>query len=206
VRRRRLGRLLSLAQAPSPRLARISSELGIPAVEIPAEASLCFVAGIRRPRVLVSSGAVARLSDADLRAALLHERAHLRRSDGLKAAAVSLAAECGIRPPARALRLYRLGREAAADAEAARVVGGDALAELLVRFARSSASVPAAVQLAEREHLAVRVRLLLEGTQEAPPEEATARSRAAWRIATALALGAYPFVAREMAHWIGRCG
>ena len=206
VRRRRLGRPLSLAQPPSPRLARLASELGVAALEIPAEASLCFVAGLRRPRVLVSSGAVARLSDADLRAALLHERAHLRRSDGLMAAAVSLAAECGIRPPARALRLYRLAREAVADAEAARVVGGEAFAELLVRFARSSARVPAAVQLAEREHLALRVSLLLDKTRDAPLEDERAASHAGWRIAAALALSAYPFFARAMAAWIGRCG
>jgi Zn-dependent protease with chaperone function len=46
-----------------------------------------FCAGLLRPRVYVSSGAVALLDEHALRAVLLHERHHMRRHDPLRLAA-----------------------------------------------------------------------------------------------------------------------
>lgn len=201
-RRRALGSLLKLARPASPRLAEAARSLGMRVEEIGLDAVLCFATGIWRPRVLISSGTLARLDDADLRAALLHERAHVRRGDILKAAIVSAAGDCGLLRSERALRLYRLSHEAAADAEAAREMGGDAVADVLVRFARSAAPVPAAVPLADPDSIGLRVRLLLGGEAAASRHR---RWRETARLGAAIALGLYPFVAPWFLHWVRSC-
>lgn len=43
--------------------------------------SIAFASGLRRPRIYLSTGALQHLSPGQLRAALLHERAHLEYSD-----------------------------------------------------------------------------------------------------------------------------
>jgi len=57
------------------------------ALVIPDERPLAFCAGLLRPRVYVSSGAVALLDGPALRAVLAHERQHARRRDPLRLAA-----------------------------------------------------------------------------------------------------------------------
>src|SRR5207237_9218309 len=56
------------------------------AVVIADEQPRAFCAGLLRPRVYVSSGAVALLDEAALRAVLAHERHHARRWDPLRLA------------------------------------------------------------------------------------------------------------------------
>lgn len=65
-----LARGLGLAPPPPLRL-------------LPAAAPALFCAGIRRPAVLISRGALALLDDAERRAALAHELAHLASRDPL---------------------------------------------------------------------------------------------------------------------------
>jgi Zn-dependent protease with chaperone function len=56
------------------------------ALVIPAERPFAFCAGLLRPRVYVSSGAVGRLDEASLQAVLMHERHHAQRRDPLRLA------------------------------------------------------------------------------------------------------------------------
>ena len=83
--------------APSERLARLSAELRMPISELTADVPMCLTAGFLSPRVIVSTGALARFSDEDLRAALLHERAHVANSDTRWRSAVSFFSECSLR-------------------------------------------------------------------------------------------------------------
>jgi Zn-dependent protease with chaperone function len=54
---------------------------GIRFVRVPGEAVAVFAAGIRRPAIYVTAGAEQLLAPEALRAALLHEQAHIRRHD-----------------------------------------------------------------------------------------------------------------------------
>ena len=180
-RSRSLSKLCSLAVEPSPRLARLGRDLGICIYEIPVRASICMVAGWMRPRVLVSTGTLQRFADDELRAALLHERAHLRRGDTRWSGLIHFVSELGAWPVKRALAVYRQGRELLADREGASSVGGAAFAGILVRFAKDATPIPYAATLAENDGLDQRVRHLLDSPSE----------RLGWisRIAIGLALG-----------------
>lgn len=85
--------------------------------EIDSRAIVAFCAGLRTPRLYVSSGAVAQLDRHELRALLEHERHHLVRRDPLRLLVAELAA--GIAwfvPGARAtLRNFRTSIELDAD-------------------------------------------------------------------------------------------
>jgi Zn-dependent protease with chaperone function len=157
---RNATQLLRIAQSPSPRLAKFANELGIAVAELPTDSLICAVAGILRPRVLISRGALVRLSDEELRAALAHERAHLRRHETLCEGIAALLNRCTVLPVPVALNVYRRSREFAADREAAREVQPITLANVLVAFAKFEMARPA-VQLAERANLRERVSLLL---------------------------------------------
>ncbi len=82
-------------------------------------AALC--AGLLRPRVLVTSGAVESLSPAALAVVIAHERHHARRRDGLRnASAEVLAASLFLRPAGSRVReAYRTLLELEADRAAA---------------------------------------------------------------------------------------
>ena len=201
-RRIRVARLLRFAGPPSARLASLAAEVGVPVRELPAGASLCFVSGLRQPRVIVSSGALAVLSDDDLRAALLHERAHLRQRDALRAALVSGIAEFAVLSSRRALRIYRASRESLADDEAARYVGRTEVAGVLVRFARHTARIPVPSSLAEPDGLERRVRRLI--APERGSDRPDARVTAAVGAAATLAL--YPAALLFLERVVFHCG
>lgn len=101
------------------------------------------LAGIARPRVLVSARARRELSEAQLDAALRHEQAHRESRDNLKRLLMLLSP--AFFPASRALqRSWDRCAEWAADDRAA---GGDphralALAEALVRVARMQSNTP----------------------------------------------------------------
>jgi len=74
--------LTTAAVPAAPRLAALTRVgYSLPVREIVADEPLIFVAGSLRPSIYVSSGALARLSDMELCAALAHERAHARHGD-----------------------------------------------------------------------------------------------------------------------------
>ena len=86
-----------------------------------------FCAGLLRPRVYVSSGALRALGDDELRAVLAHERMHRARRDPLRIVTGRLLGQALFFAPAvRALvRRYDALAELAADDHALAAVGGD---------------------------------------------------------------------------------
>lgn len=86
-----------------------------------------FCAGLLRPRVYVSAGAVRSLGDAELAAVIAHERMHRVRRDPLRIVTTRLLGEAlFFVPPVRLLaRRYDTLAEIAADDHALAAVGGD---------------------------------------------------------------------------------
>jgi hypothetical protein len=203
LRGRQLAKLYGLAVQPSDRLAQVGRDLGICIYEVPVRTFICMVAGWSRPRVLVSTGTLQSFSNDELHAALLHERAHLRRGDTRWSVIIHFLSNLGVWPVNTALAVYRQGRESLADREAASSVGGPAFASVLVRFAKDAVPIPFAEALVERDSLDQRVRRLLDGSTE----------RLGWisRIAMGLALGSagiltlYAQWARGVANTLFRC-
>ncbi len=120
---------------PQPRLSAAAREAGIEVRELPLRSRECFVAGVRHPLAYVSSGAVEALSDRELRAALLHERAHADARDPAMLALLAFLAD--LVPARRSLLAYTQAREREADKEAAARAGPLALASALLVFGRS---------------------------------------------------------------------
>lgn len=81
---------------------------------------LAYTAGLRHPLIWLSSSLVELLSDDELEAVLLHERAHLRRRDPLRLVVVrSVAAFLALVPWIAALaRRFEVAKELDADREA----------------------------------------------------------------------------------------
>lgn len=90
------------------------------------EAAVAFSAGLLRPGVYVSTGLLRRVSGPELEAALLHERAHVRRRDPLRCWLVELAVWSLWFPRTSWLGLaHRAARESRADTLAAAGMGDD---------------------------------------------------------------------------------
>jgi Zn-dependent protease with chaperone function len=134
-------RLVASSSDPSPRLRAIASAVDVRARELPESAPICALAGMTSPVVLVSAGALAAITDAELRAALEHERAHARRGDQLLAAALTFLVDLLPLPAADLIATYRTARELAADEDAARATDADSLAGALIEFARGGRAV-----------------------------------------------------------------
>jgi Zn-dependent protease with chaperone function len=96
-------------------------------VVIAGERVHAFCAGLLRPRIYLSTGALERLGDAELEAVLAHERLHRVRRDPLRIVAGRVLGEALFFAPAvRALtRRYDQLAELAADDHALAAVGGD---------------------------------------------------------------------------------
>ena len=99
------------------------------------EESSCFVHGALTPRVAISRGLLARLSEGELRAVLEHERYHVGAADPLRGViAEAIVAAFVSAPPVRALLAsYEASREMAADRRAARCCGRRDLAGALLK-------------------------------------------------------------------------
>jgi Zn-dependent protease with chaperone function len=102
------------------------------------ELPYAFSVGIFRPRIIMSAGLREVLSPRQVRAALAHERAHLRHLDALVRVLTRVASFLLLAPMKSALtELLVLGQEKRADAEAATTVGSAALvAETLLTMCR----------------------------------------------------------------------
>ena len=98
-----------------------------------APVALCH--GLRRPRLLLSTGAVRGLSVAEMEAVLRHECAHLRRRDPLRlVAARALAAALPAVPLLGAFAAtLPAAQELAADRAVLTAIGADALAGALLK-------------------------------------------------------------------------
>jgi Zn-dependent protease with chaperone function len=122
---------------------------------------VAFAAGLFRPRAVISSGLLAPLEEAERRAVCEHEAAHVRLGHPrlLLVGAAVAAAYGRFGPVRRAWAGLRRELEAAADDEAAAVVGAEAVAAALVRVALM-AGVTAragAAAFGDAEHLCYRL-------------------------------------------------
>src|SRR5579864_9450807 len=117
-----------------------------------------FCAGLLKPRVFVTTGALARLDEPALEAVLVHERQHARRRDPLRLAASRVIARSLFFLPA--VRELRRGQtmltEVSADQSAVSAAAGDrsALARAMLSFSDATeAAGSAGVDPARVDHL-----------------------------------------------------
>jgi Zn-dependent protease with chaperone function len=125
---RRLARrvqLLGLPITPELREGADAAGLGGRVDLVNASDGFSFVYGLLRPRVAISRGLVARLSAAELRAALEHEHYHVRNRDPLRSLIGAVLAEALFLLPSLSVlrRRYEASRELAADRRAERLCG-----------------------------------------------------------------------------------
>ena len=110
---------------------------------VPSRRSHAFCVGLLRPDVVVSDGLIERLSEAELRSVLAHERHHARRRDPLRRALVKAFCDGFWFIPAlrTAARAQATVSELAADAVAMRSTGAQPLASALLAFEDGGAPV-----------------------------------------------------------------
>lgn len=157
---------------------------------------LFAVAGLARPRIVVSAGALAQLDDEELAAALDHEQAHItRRHRPLMVVAIALRALGRLLPgSAQALRALAFHLERDADEWAIRhSTDRLALASVICKAACPEPSAdPAAMTGLGSSGVRVRVSGLLEDEPGRRPRPATAalNGLAVAMVACTLVLGA----------------
>ena len=120
-------------------VAELAGELGASVFENPTPQAFC--AGLRRPRIYVSTGVLGRLGAEELDAVLAHEAEHMRRRDPLRLWATRVAAEaCFFLPAVRTLgrRCEALAELAADEAAIERPGGRRALASALLALGEHS--------------------------------------------------------------------
>lgn len=189
-------RIIARSLPPSAHVQDSASRYGVRIRELDDEVPFCGVAGIVRPVVLVSRGALARLSDDELDAALLHERSHIRRFDQLLAAVLTFCVDCVPLPAGDLVKTYRTARESVADSDAAALVDPRDLAGAILALAAGTRDSHAFAALSSSQCLQARLRVLIEPPQYAAP---TAELRArrvllsAWLAAIAI-LSSVPFI------------
>lgn len=195
-RRRVLDALRDETIPASRRLQSLADEILVPVRELPDSGFACMVAGVFRPIVIISTGAVESLTDEEIQAVLLHERAHLKRRDTLFATVVTFIAECGFWPTDKVLGVYRRSREIMADQLACRDTDRLLLASVLIRFARDlpHRQLNFIESFADRSSISERVKLLIE--DEPPVYPSPFRVRAGCMVTMASILVLYPLLAR----------
>jgi Zn-dependent protease with chaperone function len=115
-----------------------------------------FCAGYLRPVIYISSGALEKLSNVELRAVVAHERHHLRRRDPLRILMVRTLGESLFFMPVlrRSAERYGALAELAADSAAAREAGAGKLASALLAFGeRGSPDVVVGIAPERVDHL-----------------------------------------------------
>lgn len=160
-RSRALNRLVGLARRPSGRLAAASKRVGIDARLLPIADRECFVAGIARPKVYISTGALDCLTDPELDAALRHERSHVVGKDTAILAALGLLGDLSW-SGRTALTAYLQSRERTADERAAKSSGPVALASALLALARGPSQPLPAIGIAGTVSPAWRLKAILD--------------------------------------------
>jgi BlaR1 peptidase M56 len=127
------------------------------ALLIPDPQPLAFCAGLFRPRVYVSTGAVAMLDEAALHAVLAHERHHARRRDPLRLAAGRVLAEALFFLPGLAALVERQQAlaELSADESAVNVAPANrpALARAMLSFSDTPGSSRGGIDPARVDYL-----------------------------------------------------
>jgi Zn-dependent protease with chaperone function len=137
-RSRSLAALVRLAHEPESRLAAAARKVRVECRQLPAKSAECFVAGLRRPIAFVSHGALKRLSNEELEAALRHEKAHIDGKDLVIHATLSFLADLA-GSSNRAMSAYKQACERRADRRSVAAADPVSLASALVVFSRSEA-------------------------------------------------------------------
>jgi len=187
---RRSGEATTLVRWSSPskeRLTTIAGRWGVETRVIADARPFCALAGMWRPIVIVSEGALARLTDAELEAALLHERGHARRGDQLIAAALSFLVDLLPLPAMGLVAIYRHAREVAADRHALATAKPNDLAGALLSFVKAGGVASGSAALVGTTGMRGRLELLLTDT---PQPAASIRRRVGLTVALAVILGA----------------
>jgi Zn-dependent protease with chaperone function len=161
-----VAQLFRISRAAGPRLTAIAGDLRVR--ELPTPAPECFVAGVLRPTAFVSTGALARLDDEELAAALAHERAHVAGADPRTLAVLALLSDLVPFRSGVAGERFLAAREARADGVAARAVGALPLASALVALARPVPRTKTVLLMAAAETLAWRMDALLSASRARP--------------------------------------
>ncbi len=146
VKRRWEARALVAGSVPAcGRLAAIAASVGVYAREI-LDRRDCVVMlyGMRHAAIYVSTGALRRLDDGELRAALHHELAHRSSGDHLIAPLLHFFSDLLPLPVRDLVAAHCRARELCADERALAHVDRVELASALLRLAREDATVPAA--------------------------------------------------------------
>ena len=195
-RQREIRNLFSASTEPGERLARVAAELGLRARELAVDQKECFVAGVLRPTVFVSRGALAGLGDAELLAALHHERAHVRGRDTFLLFLLSLLQDLAPAARVSALEAYQAAREAAADRAAVVSAGRLNLASALLALARPGPAPAAILPMAKPETLRWRMQAILE--TEAAAAGGVSWPRAVAGLVVGAALLAWPSVQLQL--------
>jgi Zn-dependent protease with chaperone function len=133
TRASKIRALFKASAEPGPELAALSHELGLRIRGIESADAACFVAGFLRPTAFVSQGVIAALTEAELKAVLLHERAHVRAFDTVWLLFLSVL--CDLRPVGgrRAMKAFLAGLERLADVAAVRDCAPADLASAILR-------------------------------------------------------------------------
>ncbi len=170
--RRLSRRVRALALPPPPELSVAAKASGldgrVTVLDSPEQFS--FVYGILTPRVAIGRGFLDSLTAAELRAALEHERYHVRHLDPLRALLGKALTEAFfLLPSLEVLRLrYEAGRELAADRRAERVGGRRALLGALLKALDEPDREPVvSVSLADPALLDARISRLETGKEPA---------------------------------------
>jgi hypothetical protein len=189
---------LRLASSAAPsRLEAAASTVGVAVRFVRDVRPFVALGGVRHPTVFVSEGALERLNDCELEAALRHECAHQRRGDQVLMAAIAFFSELLPLPVGAFIAMYRRAREFAADHDACRVSPPEELAGAIVRLAVPAAQAPYGVAaLNDGSHTGQRLRALLTEPQDtmivSPFTLWKRRVLASVALLTAFALGAIP--------------
>src|SRR5688572_2403762 len=153
------------------------------------------VAGVFRPRLILSARVLRECGEEEIEAIVAHERAHMRRYDNLSRALLSALPDRWFAPRTHEQieAAWTLAAEEAADAEAAGPAGHRraALAATLIRVAKMADTAPPAwmPQLAFYQGIGLeyRVRVLLAEPRHDPARLAVVE---AFAVALAICLGA----------------
>jgi Zn-dependent protease with chaperone function len=189
--RRLARRVRAHALSPPPELLAAAKATGLDGrvAMVDSTQQLSFVYGVLVPRVAISKGFLESLAAEELRAALEHERYHVRHLDPLRAMLGKTLTEAFfLLPSLEVLRLrYEAGRELAADRRAERACGRRPLLGALLKALEGPAREPvSSASLADPGTLDARVSRLETG--QAP---ALASAGAPSLLASALGAGSF---------------
>lgn len=198
-----VSRLFVLAKPATGRLAIAAARLGLRAMEIPSDSHDCFIAGALSPSVFVSSGALARLDEAEFNAALHHERAHVVGRDTLWLMLLAFLRDLAPWGRGLAFDAFRATRETAADRVAAHAAGALSLAAALIALAQPGrrSAVSTVLPMASADNFSGRLQALLHG-ESAPDPSTGERLGLIAGLSCSAALLAWPVVQFQLIEFL----